>query len=505
MNFLGKQIGLLALGFSLFFCQNSKPANYQFLSPALKISLAPFLLRVNSAESLATTSNEDYELNQSGLITARTLSSMASNWQTQKPSGITGKLVVLQIQGSSTTPSQKFVPSNESQGVYSYLVTTPSSALETSLFGQTRNNGLVDTETLVPDGRTADAFLENYGIHPGRDLIVFAMDTETSSNLWNALRGYYALRYWGVNAPNLAVLNGSVDANQSRGELLTTSARNTSVRREFVSLKTLNNDNTILQATIADVQHIVLSGNTTFEKVTPLPASTPVFLDARQPNEFKPSGLQTPAGTGKSCSSQFNSSCRVPIEGAISGAVNLPWNGSNTSFTDGFVNNGSSSANTIDLRFKTKASISELLRSQGIERNGSQVISYCRTAVRAMVPFFATNAIVGYPSRVYDGSWIEWSQFSTRTNDNDPNWTNLNSSSPWRTNRSNLTQNLYLNPAPTSIPTINIPTFQAFSRSANSIIDADKAYLRATSGSQNTTTSPSGGGATGGGGNACGS
>jgi thiosulfate/3-mercaptopyruvate sulfurtransferase len=473
--------------FSILFLMNCKKyGDYQFLPLALKSDISPYLVWTNSAESLAFASNDDYNLNQYGLVTGSTLKLLAENWSTSKPFGITGKLVVLQIQ-AGTTSSGKYFPTNTNTGVYSYLVEYNSTTQTSTIFGQSRSNGITTTETMVPQGSVVDAFLKTYGIHPGKDLIVLASDTSTSSNLWNSLRAFYALRYWGLDKKNLAVLNGSIDQLSNLGEITTTNTRNTSVNQTNALLKTLLSDNTILQATLGDVIHNVLLGKSTFEKVSTYPSNGVVFLDARASTEFSPSAPgQTNGPSGKTCVN--GTSCKTAFDGNIKGSVNLPWG-----------NLVKDSANN-DFRFKTKSEISTILQSVGITGN-KQVITYCRTAVRAMVTFFATHAIVGYPTRVYDGSWIEWSAFAF--DENDPQiWSNLRANSSWRTDKSSLTSNLTLATDSGSVSKYSYDTTQNFSKSSNAIVDEDRLYIRGQSTS--SSGSSSGGTTSGGGGNACG-
>jgi 3-mercaptopyruvate sulfurtransferase SseA len=465
-------------------CKNYN--EYQFLPLAWKSDISPFLVVTQSPESLAFSSKDDYNQNQFGLITGSTLKSLAENWGTTKPSGISGKLVILQIQ-SGTTSSGKYFPTNTSSGVYSYLVEYNSTTQVSTIFGQSRSNGVTTTETMVPQGSIVDTFLKTYGIHPGKDLIILASDTSTSSNLWNSLRAFYALRYWGLDKKNLGVLNGSIEQLSNLGEITTTTSKNTTVKQDNVGIKTLLSDQTILQATMGDVIHNVLGGTSTLEKVSTYPSSGVIFLDARNSSEFSPTSPgQTNGPTGKTCVNGSN--CKAAFDGNIKGSVNLPW-----------ANLVKDSASN-DFRFKSKAEIASSFQAVGVNGN-KQVITYCRTAVRAMVTFFATHAILGYPTRVYDGSWIEWSAFAF--DENDPQvWSNLRANSPWRTDKTSLTSNLTLATDSGSVSKYTYDTSQNFTKSSNSIIDEDRLYIR---GQSSTTSSSSSGGTTsGGGGNACG-
>ncbi len=486
---------------SVFQCRQSPP-DYIFLAPALKQSLLPFLFRVNTADSLAVASSADYNDNRNGLVTGRTLSSLATNWNTQKPAGITGKLIILQIQAGQA--SGKYVPTNTSTGVYSYLVNPPSSATESSIFGQTRNNGLVDTETMVPTLTVLEAFLSSFGINPNQDLVILAMDSTSATNFFQVFRAYYALRYWGMERRNIAILNGSIDQLQTLGEVFTVSARNTAVRQDFVTIRNAYNDNTILQATFADVIHAVRGGISTLEKVSPVPSNGVVLWDLRSNSETTPSSPnpgQTPILT-RTCTAGAGN-CRTPIDGSIRNAVLFSWNGTTGGgFTDGLVNNGDlNSPSTLDLRFKSLSAIRTLLSAAGID-GSRQVISYCSNGQRGAIGLFVANSILGYGSRLYDGSWVEWSSFAARAND-DITWTNLPTNSPWRTDQTAVSSNLVQNSSTNTIPNFSYSTTLAFSRSTSKITEDDKASLRgSTSGS--SSSGSAGGASAGAGGNACG-
>jgi 3-mercaptopyruvate sulfurtransferase SseA len=475
-------LGIL-LSFIHITCKN--PPNYDFTPAFGKLAL-PLLIKVNTAEELASASNEDYNANRYGLITARTLDSLATNWDSQKPTGITGKLVVLQIDTASS-PGTRYVPSSASRGVYTYYINYSSATETSTVFGQSRTNGVLETESIVPEGKVIDAFLGNYGINPTQDFIVVASDTSTQNNFLSSLRLVYALRYWGIDKKNVALLNGSVKQASDNGEIFTTSTRNTEIKQEFSSVKNNFTDSTILQATIADVIHIIQNGTTTFEKVSAIPANGVQFVDGRSAAEYTPAnqnGITTPP-TGKTCVA--GTGCKVPFEGRIKNAINLEWS---TLLID-------TSSN--DYRFKTKANIQSLFSNAGISGT-KQIIAYCDRGIRSSVVLFAANSILGYASRLYDASWIEWSALAYDTNGD--GWSNLIASSPWRTDRTSRTDSLTLTATANTIVKYSFQTSTSFSTTANKAIDTDKDYIRGISSSGSSGSG--GGSAAGGGGNACG-
>src|SRR5690606_33659282 len=85
--------------------------------------------------------------------------------------------------------------------VFTYL--SPSSD-----WTQVRSNGVIETIQMVPDGASMDALLKKFNIDPRNDMIVAAMGTGSTGNAMAQGRIWYALRYWGVDKKNLAILNG---------------------------------------------------------------------------------------------------------------------------------------------------------------------------------------------------------------------------------------------------------------------------------------------------------
>ncbi|TGN21116.1 sulfurtransferase [Leptospira idonii] len=467
----------LILSAVLTHCKN--PKDYNFLPALLKLKVPP-AIKVNSAEELANASSEDYNENRFGLITASTLNYWLSNWNVQKPAGITGKLILFQIDSNSTANHQ-FIYVNPYRGVFGYLIDSGYLNGSSTIFGQTRTNGLIESEMIVPEGKVIDSFLSAYKVDPKNDLIVLVPNTSTEKDLTYTLRANYALRYWGVSNRNIAVLNGSAKQNIDESLLPSLAAKNTDLgTAEITSVSSLLTDNTILQATLGDVIHIIKNGNTNFQKVTPIPAQGVVFLDNRSSTEFTPPNQngQTDAPSGKTCSA--GSGCKTPIDGHIRNAANIPWN-------QLLVNTGAS-----NYRFKTKVELTQLFSDAGISGN-KHVITYSRNATNDMIAFFVSNAILGYPTRVYNGSWLEWSSLAY---DEARVWTNLNFGSPWRTDQ--LTDSLTFTSNTNLIPRYSFTTTSAFAVSSNQAIDNDKDYIRGNA------PTPVSGGASGGGGNACG-
>ncbi|TGL49548.1 sulfurtransferase [Leptospira wolffii] len=468
-------VGFLAVIFVLQ-CTNAP----EYITPAQKLSLPGASVVVYDIDRLTSVSNNDYDDNRYGLITASTLESWRSNWIANRPAGITGRLVIFQVSGTTSTSGYNVRSLSSDIRVYPL----PEAY---NYFGETRNNGVIDTETIVPQGSTVNAFLKKFGVNPGADLIVFAQDTASDGNLMQTLRGWYTLYYWGVDISHLAVLNGAVYDKINNGDILGASIYTQETSSGYSPIEGLLSDHTIIHATIADVFNAI-SGTTnpTFKNSTPAPVGGTFFLDARTSAEYN--GTGTTAGPSNRTCTSSSPGCYVPYEGHIKGAVNIP-------FTN-FLNSNK--------EFLPKADLINLLAVNGYTSEKT-IVTYCRTNVRSSITGFATLAILGYPTRFYDGSWVEWGSLAY---DSSSTWSNVSSVSFWRTDKTNytdsITQNVGKNVGGTitssNITNISLDFTQNYAAGANAIIDADKKFL---AGSASSGGGSSGGGG-GGGGNPCG-
>ncbi len=436
-------------------------------------------IQVYNTEQLISVSNDDYDLNRYGLITAATLESWRTDWSTNKPPGISGRLIVFQVTSGSLTGS--FVRPEANVRVYGL----PSSSTDYTFFGQTRFNGVIDTETIVPEGANIDAFLKFFGVNPGADLIVFAQDSPSDSNLMLTLRSWYTLYYWGVDKTHLAVLNGAVSTKISATSLTGGSTFTPATSSGAGKIGSLYSDHTIIQATLADVVNAVKGiTDPIYTNSTPAPEGGAFLLDARTPAEYDGSGT-TAGPSNYTCASP---PCYTPYEGHIKGAKNIP-------FTD-FINGNK--------EFLSKSDLANLLSTNGFS-NGQTILTYCRTNVRSSITGFATFAILGYPTRFYDGSWVEWGSLAFDTNST---WSNLSAISPWQTDKTSVTNSITYNVGKGGLTSSDIVDFSNyftpatnFAKGTNDIIDNDKKYL---AGSASSGGGGGGGSGGGGGGNPCG-
>jgi 3-mercaptopyruvate sulfurtransferase SseA len=434
---------------------------------------------VNTPAAIAQVSADDYEQNVNGLITAATLKRWKDNWTTERAKlGLTGKLIILQA--TIGPVGAEYIMPNGST-VFTYL--SPSSE-----WVQTRTNGVIETVSMVPDGATMDALLKKYNIDPRNDMIVAAMGTGSNPNAMAQGRIWYALRYWGVDKKNLAILNGGnqwINTNgMAAGDFQATAS--TAPNSGTVSVKSLPVDNTQLQATMQDLLAVVPSGDSNVK-------NDGVFIwDARSLSQYS-AGEMVENGEDTDSDTAGSQACAT--------AFCAPLNPNNYMWT--FQNNGSRQGHpwgTLQLQYthmldaakgfayRPKAELAAMLaggtNSLGVGfvgsdyqlvgqnnayQEGDTVYAYCETTFRAMITGITSSVILGKPTRFYDGAMVEWNSLSHLMDKNGDYI--LPSDSPWRSDVKS-----FFRPA-TSYTLVNPRTItNPYASNANTIVNADKAY-----------------------------
>ncbi len=411
---------------------------------------------VNTPAQIAQVSADDYNDNVNGLITGATLQSWIDDWQANRPAGITGRLIILQV--SNGPGGSEYITPNPAGGVLTYSI--PSSRLVMS-----RSNGVTTTRSMVPDGAAMDSFFADYGIDPTQDMMVCAMGTGGNGQAMSLGRCWYMLRYWGVEREHLAQLNGGASSavvmNPAYLSSTVSCDENTMLadppaadclpHSGYISVSNLPQDNTALQATLEDVIDVVDGRASAF------------VWDARNSAQYLGTGFQ-------------NNGSRA---GHPLGANLLEYSNLLIS-ADG------------SYRYKDKASLAAYLDGQtvdGVEfgaydsgaviplgagnayQPGQTIITYCETTFRAMITGTAAGMILGKPVRFYDGAMVEWNAMSNIQDSNGQFI--LPADSPWRTDT--LARSVFTYSTGTIDPRqIDDP----YAAHANAIILADKEYKR---------------------------
>jgi len=450
---------------------------------------------VNTPAAIAQVSADDYDQNENGLITAATLKRWKDDWLNERPAGITGKLVILQVSAGPTSTTDAAYTANaayikpNNTNVFTYL--SPSSE-----WIQTRSNGVIETASMVPDGASMDALLKKYNIDPKNDMIVAAMGTGSNPNAMAQGRIWYALRYWGVDKKNLAVLNGgnswltagvqTFPDNLTGADFQATASA--APNNGHASVKDLLVDNTQLQATVGDMLKALPSADVN-DKTDGV-----LIWDARSMGQFS-AGL---------VAERSERSCAVAYC-AQDPASDYMWTFQNSGSRQGHPNGTLQVQYTHFLNpskgfsYRPKAFLAKLLNGgvttaqdvadgnatiAGIGfadasyapvgegnayQEGDTIYAYCETTFRAMITGVASAVILGKPTRFYDGAMVEWNSL-TYTTDATGNYI-LPADSPWRTDVKS-----FFRPATSNTLVAQRYITDAYAKSSNAIIDADKAY-----------------------------
>lgn len=417
---------------------------------------------VNTPATIAQESDANYDNNLNGLITGATLNRWKGDWLNERPAGITGKLVILQY--TEGPAGAEYIKPN-GLNVFTYL--SPSSD-----WVQTRSNGVIETPSMVPDGTAMDALLKKYNIDPQKDMIVAAMGTGSTGSAMGQGRIWYALRYWGVDKKNLAVLNGGnqwlvAGGGMGAGDFQATA--NGAPGTGHASVKDLMVDNTQLQATVDDMLHILPGSDV---NVT----NDHVFIwDARSISQYSAgetstAGAITPVGAYMSTFQNAGSRQGHPF-----GALQLDYTNLLVA-ADGY-------------RYKDKADLQAYMNGNvsgagfiagdyqpvgvgNAYQPGDTVYTYCETTFRAMITGIASTVILGLPTRFYDGAMVEWNSLTPGSVMTDSTGTAiLPEDSQWRTN----VKSFYRAASSNTLVAQRYIT-DAYAKSSNAIIDADKAY-----------------------------
>ena len=278
-------------------------------------------------------------------------------------------------------------------GVVSHLV--PQSELT-----QVRDNGLSRIEAEIPDGPSTDAFLARYGIDVAKDYVILTFEqlgSTQNSIVQSVGRAWLLLRYWGFPKERLGILNGSVNWNSANQALPTAESRTATLSNDGTSsVRDLRVDHTAYVITLSQLLGILK------QEQGARPLAQVNLVDARGGAEAL--GLLKATSTGKTdCTSYTGTGsgarCSPPFEGRLKGASSVPW----PQFLDTAANG---------FRFFAKAAVKQTFDTLSGYTTGQLTIQYCRTNMRSTVTGIVANVILGYPTRFYDTSFIEWSHLS---------------------------------------------------------------------------------------------
>lgn len=387
---------------------------------------------VQTPADYATRSNEDYNQNKYGLIGAETAAKLITDWETNKPKGkrnlyimqfgnvygFDGNHTEMTAAGEITLPNG-YLKSNPEKGVYVFDRTAGCSDE-----GDSRFDGVTAMPKPVFTIQEMDAAFQYYGIDPDQDVImlVLASDSPTSAGDYMAgvARMWYTLTYWGFPQESIMLLNGQAshvlnpDVNSAikamgitRDSIFTALPSNPPANPKWKSISKVKVDGTILQATMKDMMNVI-----------DLNSSENLILDARSSSEYK-GDLKKSKTESKTCGVNKNEQCYTAFEGHMKGAGNINFTDvlNTKDWTIDINNDGKYDRFDATMTFKPLATLDALFVAQGYKA-GQTVHTYCRTGTKASLLTFTSAAVLGYKTRMYDGSWIQWGKLANKLDTN---------------------------------------------------------------------------------------
>lgn len=245
----------------------------------------------------------------------------------------------------------------------------PGSVLVNSAseLNMTRMEGVTTITTMVLNGPSIDSIIKKAGID-ANTTVVF---TVRKGGSWlNMARAYFTFRYWGFPKERLKILNGGDDAWVDAGF----AALDTTVPTIKASTYSVRNNaslKTELRFAVGDMINLVDQIN---------------------------AGIIKTDVTGVSILDVRGGSPSVYVANAV---------------IDDFNQYGAAPAAGKTVKFKSKTDVEARLSAMGVTASKSMTYVYCASGMRASVPFFVIDAMMGWPVTLYDGSWNQWSSYLT--------------------------------------------------------------------------------------------
>jgi 3-mercaptopyruvate sulfurtransferase SseA len=255
----------------------------------------------------------------------------------------------------------------------------------TTELSATRDNGVSNTVSQVATQTQMNDLIQRTGIDEDT-VVVF---TGGGSHMMHIGRAYFNFRYWGFPKKRLRVLNGTNATYEAAGYTLETVAPPAPTPSTY-SVCDLP-QNTSVRTSLEEMIAVAEDSD-----------ETTVVIDARSAGEYAGDPGSTRVSTDY-----------VAFEGHIKTAVHQEWS---TLMVSG--GNG---------ELLPKADLETAMSAIGVD-SGDTTYSYCRTSWRAAATFLALDAVLGWPTQIYDGAWIEWGQMA-----DEAKFGALTADSPWRT------------------------------------------------------------------------
>jgi 3-mercaptopyruvate sulfurtransferase SseA len=299
-------------------------------------------------------------------------------------------------------------------------------------FHQSRLEALAPVSTMVSDGASMDSLLRSRGID-GRTTIVIS---HSGGNMMNPSRAYFTLRYWGFPRERVKLLNGgnigwkaAVTANEwDVDQYAATHVVPVAVPTSF-SVRENGAINADLRLSLGEMLQEV-------DRNLADPTTTGYILDARGGTDYEATTIPTTYPM-------------YSFQGRIANAIKD--NHSAYYAASGFKALGEAT-DAVDA-----GTLWAQLNALGVSSD-KKIITYCVSGMRAAVPFFVIDGILGWDVALYDGSWNQWGSYAEHFNMNTatpPAPTTLNANATpkdaWRTDLFNRSVNNSLNADPATV------------------------------------------------------
>jgi len=299
--------------------------------------------------------------------------------------------------------------------------------LDSGTLNLTRTEGATQIGTMVMNGATIDANLQRLGITKYTTIVLATSGTAATDTAMNVARVYFTLRYWGFPKERIKVLNG--------GEAAWKNAFDTA-NPAWPATYDLATDTPVVQPSTFSVREL---------------------YNGRDTNNF---ALRTSIGEMLSVVDGINSGA---LSTGATGITILDERGGIDVNTEPYIANAQlSTTNVLDSHanyygtvagsFKDTATLTAHLATFGVTASKSMNYVYCASGMRASTAFFVLDGILGWPVALYDGSWYQWSGYTSlapSTNKVTVQWqTNVNTSGTAINRTANAS--FYVAPRPTT-------------------------------------------------------
>ncbi len=421
------------------------------------------------------------------VIDASTMIKWLDDWKKNRPNSVKGKLIVLQVGGAFYADSTHTFIKHDDVNIFTFDKAGGCSNTD-PMFDRT--DGVQVIPKAVLSGQMMDGAFKMYNIDPINDmlLIVAGGDKKVKGMRENAAamaRFAWSMHYWGMS--HYAVLDGNI-------QYMLNPKTNPSIKNQGItslddifvpdaSIPPMSGTHSVKE--ISSLHQEVMASLEEMIKTVKYCPNKSFILDARSKDEYDANNQVKMSKTeAKVCGPNHDAQCFTAIEGHIKGAKHIEY--SNFIVTDDETKDtnedGKVDALDASYRFKTPKEMLKLLSNAGYDAHSQTLYTYCRTGTRAALPAFIGMDILHIPTKLFDGSWIEWGRLAGKTDTKDVHGNILlRCDSPWRTDRANLTEKLTYNPASLVAPRVREGsplTADEYACHANKIKNDDAAYIQ---------------------------